>query len=82
VSLVEYVQIHYLPFTSQEADAANNVVAGLQPRMSVLSPRLSRLLRGGMLWVNLTRAEGLASSAKVTKKYRAKVSKRSNHCTS
>lgn len=68
------VDLQFVPFTSHEAKMASDVATGLQPRMSMVPDRLRRLLRGGMLYVNLTRAEGLPSNkGRLTRKFRIKV---------
>jgi C2 domain len=62
--------LQYFKFTSQEREAAKHVHDGTHPLASTLSRRVSRLLRGGMLYVHLLRAEGLSPHTGVTKTYK------------
>jgi len=50
-------------------DAASDIAC----RGRTLTPRLRRFLRGGLLYVTLTRAEGLAGARGVTKTFRIEV---------
>lgn len=63
----------YYPFTSQEVEAAQDIQEGRRPDLTHLSPRTRNILHGGMLYVNLIRAEGLSSHVAITKKFRVKV---------
>jgi hypothetical protein len=65
--------LQFFKFTSQEADAAKTATTqdGMSPPFTdALSPRVSRLLRGGMLYIHLLRAEGLSPTTEVTKKFK------------
>jgi len=71
---VIHMQVQYLPFTNEEVQAASDVAAGRRgSETRTLSPRMRRLLQGGMLFVNLTRARGLSGNSGVAKKFRIKV---------
>lgn len=63
----------YYPFTSQEVEAAQDIQEGRRPDLTHMSPRTRNILHGGMLYVNLIRAEGLSSHVAITKKFRVKV---------
>jgi len=65
--------LQFFKFTSQEADAAKNAHEGRDSSANALSPRVSRLLRGGMLYIHLLRAEGLSRNTGVTKTFKLKV---------
>jgi hypothetical protein len=62
--------LQFFKFTSQEAEAARYAHDATHALASTLSPRVSRLLRGGMLYVHLLRAEGLSLHSGVTKTYK------------
>ncbi|KAH7618895.1 putative Synaptotagmin-3 [Nannochloris sp. 'desiccata'] len=62
--------LQFFKFTSQEAEAAKNAHDGRHLVANNLSPRVSRLLRGGMLYIHLLRAEGLSPNTGVTKTYK------------
>jgi Ca2+-dependent lipid-binding protein len=62
--------VQFFKFTQSEAEAAQHVHDGCHPLASHLSPRVSRLLRGGMLYIHVLRAEGLSPTTGVTKTFK------------
>lgn len=66
------VSIQFFKFSTTESEAAHDAQIGLRPGMSGLSPRMRRVLRGGMLYLHFNRAEGLSSSTGVTKTFKIK----------
>ena len=66
------VSIQFVKFNTKESDAAHDAQIGLHPGMSGLSPRMRRVLKGGMLYLHIERADGLASNRGVIKTFKIK----------
>lgn len=68
------ISITYFPFSSQEQDDAQDLSSGLRTSSSSsLTPRIKNILRGGMLYIKITRGELQSTKALLTVKYRLKV---------